>query len=336
LFGGPAHIEQAYGYGLLLQNAFTFSTVSIILASDKRIRIMTLDHQTVKISREFPINFDSTIASEGLLVLRWFLSKAKLEGLPKPQLTFYEKKLTFVPEHVDKRLYLKKASQVYSCGIEVLKHVASPEAYRRELKALQLLRDYDHDNLVRLRGFSVEETDGWLLLFPKGECTLAVAYGELERTSAVQQVMAGTKWLHSMANLIHRDIRPENVVVLDRRCVLIDLGHAVVGPRFEDDKFIGVPMYAAQEHAKLLTQPRIGAKFAWTRMTDLESICKMFDILSLNRHGINHLTGFDPSNRQIWETWEGTRSRWYEIFNSATLSYEEASQQILDCFSGTF
>jgi hypothetical protein len=86
---------------------------------------------------------------------------------------------------MDTRLYLKKASQVYSCGIGVLKHVTSPEAYRRELKDLQLLREYDRDNLVR-RGFSVEETDGWLLLFPKGECTRSMAYQNLERTSAVQ------------------------------------------------------------------------------------------------------------------------------------------------------
>jgi hypothetical protein len=34
----------------------------------------------------------------------------------------------------------------------------------------------------------------------------------------------------------------------------------LLGPRFEDDKFIGIPIYAAQEHAKLLPQPTIGGQ----------------------------------------------------------------------------
>jgi len=335
-FGTPEHEGQAYYYARELQRAMTYTRVYVILASDQRFRFMVLKDQELKLSGVYHVDDCDIRESQAVIALQAFLDDVKAESLPRPSLQDVNSNNEFTIDVslVTGSLHLKKASQVYACGPDVLKHVTSQVAYDRELLALREVGQ--HPSLISLRAFSVNAPDRWLLLSPRGLYSLANYHGitNQSREIAVGQVLSAARWMHDH-KYIHRDIRPDNVVVVsDTVYILIDLGHAVPGESYQDDHFIGVPLFAAHKHAKTLaSRVKVSPHYTWDRITDLESIAKTFDFTRLAKSDQVLALG-DQDGFQPWETRNFIGfGCWYDNFRDDTnLGYDELSSSIREYF----
>jgi len=292
---------------------------------------MELHHNDLKTSDNYLVGDRNLGESPAVTALRAFLHDAKAESLPRPRLQDVDSnnELEIEVSSVSGPLHLKPASQVYACGPDVIKHVASQAAYDRELVALREIGR--HPSLISLRAFSISATDRWLRLSPRGECSLA-SFPDVNATfreAAVAQVLSAAKWIHDH-DFIHRDIRPDNIVVLsDGKCILIDLGHAVKGKSFQDSHFIGVRLFAAHKHLK-----ESSSQYTWDPITDLESIAKTFDFTT--RAKGDQFQALRDLDVFAWERTSlmGTGC-WYQNFHVNTnlgLGYDELSTKIKDFF----
>lgn len=73
---------------------------------------------------------------------------------------------------------------------------------------------------------------------PVGKPLDLMDLSELTATTILADVLAALAWLHSK-NIIHRDVRIENVVMYEGHARLIDLGGAVELPAPEDTPYWG-------------------------------------------------------------------------------------------------
>lgn len=127
----------------------------------------------------------------------------------------------------------------------VRKSVSTADLHPQSLKLLttevQLLRDLDHPNVMGIREY-MEDVDGGQFItilehIPGSDCSIVLqkdsVLDESAVASIVSQILSALIHCHAR-NIIHRDVKPENIIVAqDRRCgyhaTLIDFGSAARG-----------------------------------------------------------------------------------------------------------
>jgi serine/threonine-protein kinase len=127
--------------------------------------------------------------------------------------------------------------------------------FQREAALLARLR---HSNVVQVHNFGRYVTDYFIVMDLLGNLTLETA---LERRFAFQaeyavvivaQVLSGLEALHA-EGVVHRDVKPANVMLEPDRAVVMDLGLAHVSDASRltvSGQILGTPSYMAPEQAR--------------------------------------------------------------------------------------
>jgi serine/threonine protein kinase len=189
---------------------------------------------SLSVSKCYELSFHEGIPSEGILALRAFLLNAVVRmtvaTLPSLQkVSSNESELIRLNPKDLSLLVFKTGSIVYaheiSTASSVLKKVVSPVSFDRELEALRGMKD--HANVAKLLGYDVPNQ--YLLIYPLGKGTLSAEWtyrsilrvGDLLRM--FKELLSGLHHVHEH-NLLHRDIRPENIIFCETalKLVLID------------------------------------------------------------------------------------------------------------------
>jgi tetratricopeptide (TPR) repeat protein len=151
-----------------------------------------------------------------------------------------------------------------SCPVALKTMPATPEALRRLRGEFLALHDLVHPNLVKLdeliddRGlayFTMELVDGVDFF------TYVRPDGVLDRTrlrAATRQLVEALAFLHA-AGIVHRDVKPSNVLVAVGRVVLLDFGLAITADHQGVDTG-GTVAYMAPEQAE---SPRVTPAADW-------------------------------------------------------------------------
>ena len=140
-------------------------------------------------------------------------------------------------------------------ALKTLQHISADGLlrFKTEFRAVQ---DVHHPNLVAL-GELIEERGQWWLTMELVEGVSFVSYvwpgGQLEERrlrAAIPQLAAGLSALHAQG-LVHRDVKPSNVLVTPAgRVVLLDFG-LVAGVAQSESNVVGTPAYMAPEQGLL-------------------------------------------------------------------------------------
>ncbi|XP_054163991.1 serine/threonine-protein kinase DCLK1-like isoform X2 [Oppia nitens] len=126
--------------------------------------------------------------------------------------------------------------------------IASEVAILRKVKhqnIIQLIEDFDYANELYLVMELVKGGD----LFDA--ITLANKYTEVDASHMIHDLAGALQYLHSM-NIVHRDVKPENLLIYEKNCVKsLKLGDFGLAVEMEDNLLLysvcGTPTYVAPE-----------------------------------------------------------------------------------------
>jgi serine/threonine protein kinase len=103
---------------------------------------------------------------------------------------------------------------------------------KRFLNEATILAQLDHPNLVRVSRYMRANGTAYFVMEYIEGATLEQHFGsspglpaEADIRSVLDQILAGLACLHGR-NLLHRDLKPDNILMTGRRAVIIDLGVA--------------------------------------------------------------------------------------------------------------
>lgn len=119
-----------------------------------------------------------------------------------------------------------------------------------EMPEINVLRKLSHANVIKLREV-IRERDDLYLVFDYMECSLIDFLQRSPSThpliiSFIRQAMEGLAYIHK-AGYMHRDMKPENILILDDMCKISDFGLAKrVGCQRNTD-YISTRWYRAPE-----------------------------------------------------------------------------------------
>lgn len=100
----------------------------------------------------------------------------------------------------------------------------------------QIKKSGGHENIARLVYFSPLADE--LGVMPVGQRVIVSELDEPDVITILHDVLAALQWLHSK-NIIHRDVRIDNVILHDRHARLIDFGAAIEIPAPADTAYWG-------------------------------------------------------------------------------------------------
>src|SRR5436305_288977 len=158
---------------------------------------------------------------------------------------------SFAEVYLGEHLYLKSHA-----AIKVLRTELSDEEVAKFLAEGQTLARLKHPQVVRVHDFAVEQGTPFLVMdyaprgtfrehYPRGSCLsldMVVAY--------VRQVAEALQYAHNR-NVIHRDVKPENILLgTYREALLSDFGLALFAPSpdlLSTQKMAGTLPYMAPE-----------------------------------------------------------------------------------------
>jgi hypothetical protein len=136
-------------------------------------------------------------------------------------------------------------------------HAKSPRAMERFRREIQLARQVTHPNVCRI--FDVGAHDGRVFLsmelLPGDTLSKRLEAGPLSTDEAlpiVEQIASALSAAHA-AGVVHRDFKPQNVILAPRRAVVTDFGVArsaedAEGPSLTGaGELVGTPAYMAPE-----------------------------------------------------------------------------------------
>jgi eukaryotic-like serine/threonine-protein kinase len=146
---------------------------------------------------------------------------------------------------------------------------ATAEQRERLLAEAKLLAAIDHPNVVRVHDAGVIDDEVFVAMELVPGATLAAWLAEAsrpiaERLDVLADVGAGLGAVHA-AGVVHRDIKPDNIVVRAGRGVIVDLGlarpSAVAGPA--GTGIAGTPRFIAPEVSATRPATALADQFAW-------------------------------------------------------------------------
>jgi len=102
----------------------------------------------------------------------------------------------------------------------VLKRLKNPKRIGRFMNEIEAIRNFNHENVLRLIDFSLEHAKPYLVTeHCKGGCLRDAeqfwAGSPIKALSLFQQICGGVAYSHSKG-VIHRDLKPENIFLRDR------------------------------------------------------------------------------------------------------------------------
>jgi serine/threonine protein kinase len=127
--------------------------------------------------------------------------------------------------------------------------------FRREAALLARLR---HPNIVRVFNFGQLVADLFIVMELLGPVTIETAldgrfeFQVDEAVAVVAQLLQGLEMLHA-EGVVHRDVKPANVMIEPERAVVMDLGLAHISDRARltsSGEIFGTPRYMAPEQAR--------------------------------------------------------------------------------------
>ena len=133
-------------------------------------------------------------------------------------------------------------------------------ARRRVLREAKAVARLNHRNVIQVFDI-LEETDGcpWIvmeLLSPRSLCDLIHEEGPLSPAGAAQvglEILAALRSAHTLG-IVHRDVKPANILVSPDRAVLVDFGIAQAAESSVTattaSMLVGSPAYIAPERAR--------------------------------------------------------------------------------------
>jgi predicted Ser/Thr protein kinase len=167
---------------------------------------------------------------------------------------------------------LSKAYDLLLAMPVVLKRIetvrADGKARQRALREARVARQIMHPHVVR--GYDVVDTGGALLVVMEyldgvNLDEWSAGHSPNDVRAHLAQVAAGLAALHH-ASIVHRDVKPSNVVVCDRGAVLVDLGLAVEEGVQRTTQMVGTLDYLAPEVAEGGRHVPASDVFAFARM----------------------------------------------------------------------
>jgi tetratricopeptide (TPR) repeat protein len=149
---------------------------------------------------------------------------------------------------------------------------ATAEVRARMIVEAQTLARIDHPNVVRVYDAGMVGEEAFVAMALVTGPTLAQWLAEAPRELAaclavLRGVAAGIAAVHA-AGLVHRDVKPDNIIVHDRTGVLIDLGLARPEVGVAGSGVAGTPGYLAPEVARGQRATAASDQFAWWRVVE--------------------------------------------------------------------
>jgi serine/threonine-protein kinase len=185
------------------------------------------------------------------------------------------------------RVYLATNAETGERVVVKLMKSGTAEAERSQhfLLEMQILRMLAHPNIVPIRDtgeahgmpyFTMPYIDGETV---RHHLVHTGAFGVAETVRIARDVASALSHVHSNG-VVHRDVKPENLLLAPNAAVLIDFGHArapsiVPSPDLQDGKrlIVGTPFYVSPEQVS-------GRRVADSR-SDIYSLgCVMVEMLS--------------------------------------------------------
>ena len=137
---------------------------------------------------------------------------------------------SFAAVYLGEHLYLQT-----SAAIKILQRTLDEEEEQLFLAEAQTLARLDHPNIIRVREFAIERSIPYLVMdyapggtlrrrYPKGTCL------SLQQTvKTIKQIASALQYAHN-DGLIHRDVKPENVLQGADQVLLSDFGISITAP----------------------------------------------------------------------------------------------------------
>lgn len=86
-----------------------------------------------------------------------------------------------------------------------------------QLRELELLRNIDHPNIVKIHGYYKVSEDTFDIILEKGYCDISkIRFTDIQLKALIYHILKGLSYIHSK-NIIHRDIKPANILLFRYR-----------------------------------------------------------------------------------------------------------------------
>jgi eukaryotic-like serine/threonine-protein kinase len=134
-------------------------------------------------------------------------------------------------------------------------HIADPAAVKRFAREIRLMRKIKHRHVVPILRVGIKHSPPYFVMpLAQGSCSSRVAAYTKDEASAIKdflEICEGVQAIHG-AGGVHRDIKPDNALILAGRVVLSDLGLAKLAARdttilTQTRAIVGTDMYLAPE-----------------------------------------------------------------------------------------
>lgn len=134
-------------------------------------------------------------------------------------------------------------------------HLKDPQAVRRFAREIRAMKEFSHPHVVPVHSTNLKHDPPYFVMpFAEGSCAAKLSEYATDENSAVDaflEICQGVQAIHG-AGLVHRDIKPDNALILDGRIAVSDLG--LVKPMSRDTTIltetmmiVGTEMYLAPE-----------------------------------------------------------------------------------------
>lgn len=120
------------------------------------------------------------------------------------------------------------------------------------VKELTIHGDLKHENLVRAHkaGLLQDEQCVFLVMEYCEQGTLANHIGRLKsieiKARLMLEIALGVEYMHNTKSVIHRDLKPDNILIKDNTCKIADYGLSKKVQSYAQTK-LGTPIYIAPE-----------------------------------------------------------------------------------------
>jgi serine/threonine protein kinase len=138
-------------------------------------------------------------------------------------------------------------------AIKVLKTIVTGDDIQKFRTEARTIASLEHPNIIRVRDFDIEAGTPFLVMdyAPKGSLKDSRPRGRslpyVTIVSYIKQIAYALQYAHDQKKLIHRDVKPENMLIMnDDKVVLSDFGIALTAQSGLQD-VIGTASYMAPE-----------------------------------------------------------------------------------------
>jgi tetratricopeptide (TPR) repeat protein len=216
--------------------------------------------------------------------------------------------------------------------------LATAKAVDRFLSEARILADLRHPNIVRVFRAGTAGGFPYYAMEYLGDGETLGEYMQRERLSREQVLALGRDLLHALESfhrrgVVHRDIKPQNIFLIDGRAVLVDFGIATpTGPqtvsREQSDVVPGTPSYMPPEQrygwdvgpqtdiyaaGMVLYETLSGRRWRWFLPDDVPS---WSGVPWLQRQALRRALAFDVNDR--WPDAAAFRRPWW---HARTIKY---------------